>query len=575
MITLPPPGQSGGSLAGQKTGRIVLPKIQVPQAPKPSNEPSFVMKNFPGTMQTLAEIQKDPLSTETAKGGVSGFISKIGKALDISSAVSRFVKSQTANPFFKPVGLSGTPDVSTSPSDNIVQGLEQFNSAAGLAFSPVTSFLQAANHVPVLGTLSRLTALPFQIAGEAASGVVGKAVDSVPDSIMSPDMKQKFKPGLQEIGALLAQLRAGKALELTGKVGAEKFDSLIKKYGPDQTKTIIESAVKASEPAQLSEEVKQFQRLHDMLEAQREQKIIESRKGQKELDTQKLIGTSEPNRSAGEGFTISDKVSKTEVAKYKTYLEYNKSREALIKDPTSRAMERYLKAREKIFSYNQEAVQAAPQVQAQAPTPRITLPKPTEAALPKLVESRLSDQSPAGTPEGTRISKAAVDINKEAVRRGFEEILPEQLAKYDKITKEDQMKRAEEFITNDAQLARDMATGKAPYTAPVESQVLFNAIKNKAILERDVATLRELASSPLATERSVLAQKLGSSGYDNGLTADPVKAMQDIAAARKERASKRVKNVDKAVESTKEAIKKEIKKPTKQDWASFVESIKC
>lgn len=140
---------------------------------------------------------------------------------------------------------------------------------------------------------------------------------------------------------------------------------------------------------------------------------------------------------------------------------------------------------------------------------------------------------------GDAKAKAALDINKKIVRDGMQEVPEEELARYEAITKEDQMNAVAELMTNDPELAKDIAIGRQNAPANVSSQVVFNAVKNKAIQEGDADTITELASSTVATERSLLAQKLGTAGYDNGIKeADPVRAIQEINKAGEENRQK-------------------------------------
>lgn len=174
-----------------------------------------------------------------------------------------------------------------------------------------------------------------------------------------------------------------------------------------------------------------------------------------------------------------------------------------------------------------------------------------------------------------KVSKAASDINTSLVSKGFTELPPEQLAHFTPITKADQIEKVSNLLETDSRKAIDMASGKERIPNDVHPQVLFNAVKNKAVAEADGATLQELASSPIATERSLAAQTLSASGFDNGI--DPIKAMQDISKIRETAAAKRYGNITKAKAEVKQAIKQEIIRtaPKPKDWAAFVDSLKC
>lgn len=171
-----------------------------------------------------------------------------------------------------------------------------------------------------------------------------------------------------------------------------------------------------------------------------------------------------------------------------------------------------------------------------------------------------------------KISKASKDINKNLVNKGFEELPETEQAKYTPITKKDQINKVSKLIATDYEKAKNMALGKEPIDGDINSQVIFNAVKNKALNELDVSTLRDLASSPIATERSEAAQKLSASGFDNGIhQEDPISAMQEVSRARTNKTD--TKGKSKVIKD----IQKEIKKarPKVEDWHGFIDSLEC
>ncbi len=144
-------------------------------------------------------------------------------------------------------------------------------------------------------------------------------------------------------------------------------------------------------------------------------------------------------------------------------------------------------------------------------------------------EEKVNEETPK-KPAG--IAKAAWDINSKMVKKGMEELPEDQLARYTPITKADQVERVTNKLNSDYEKAKAMASGEEKIPPDIHPQVLFNAVKNKAIEENDIDTLRKLALSPLATERSLAAQTLSAAGFNNGEKADPVKAMRDVIDSR-------------------------------------------
>lgn len=170
------------------------------------------------------------------------------------------------------------------------------------------------------------------------------------------------------------------------------------------------------------------------------------------------------------------------------------------------------------------------------------------------------------TPTGGTVSKAARDINTKLVERGVQALPDEQLAKFTSITKKEQIQKVSDLMTTDLQKTTDMALGKENIPAGVNAQVLFNAVKNKAIADANVGVLMDLANSPLAAERSVAAQSLGAAGFDNGMgESDPVAAIQRVQIARTKAVTNRVKGIQKVITEDTGNIKAAVKKTKKRD----------
>lgn len=177
---------------------------------------------------------------------------------------------------------------------------------------------------------------------------------------------------------------------------------------------------------------------------------------------------------------------------------------------------------------------------------------------------------------GDKVSKAASDINKDIVSKGFDELSESEQAKFTSITKEEQLSKVAKLIEDDYEYTKNMAAGDVGIPEDLSPQVIFNAVKNKAINEIDIDTLERLASSSLAKERSIHAQELSASGFDNGFE-DPIKASQDISKAREKEVAEKTKDIDSQKRSTIKEIKKEIKKaqPKLKDWNDFIDSLEC
>lgn len=184
---------------------------------------------------------------------------------------------------------------------------------------------------------------------------------------------------------------------------------------------------------------------------------------------------------------------------------------------------------------------------------------------------------PTKSTQGDKTAKAALDINRKAVDKGISEIPEDDLASYASINKQEQLDLVAQMLTNDPEGTKDMALGKKPMPTGISPQVVFNAVKNKAIIEGDAETIKALANSPVASERSLLAQKLGAAGYDNGMSeADPIKAVNEIAKVREENKAeinKKVSELEEKLAKAEKALsdamsKQAVKTRTRSDFGS-------
>lgn len=185
------------------------------------------------------------------------------------------------------------------------------------------------------------------------------------------------------------------------------------------------------------------------------------------------------------------------------------------------------------------------------------------------------DKVSASAPEASKTAKPASDINIKLAERGIDGLTTDKLAQFTPTTKAETVKRVAE-IMGDYEQAKRVATGKEDIgISDVERQVLFNTIEKKATEAGDYQTLIDLANSPIATERSVAAQTLGSSAWEKDSV---VKNIQEAIKVKEQNYERKTgKRVERAKKEMIDEIKSEIKKsePKVKDWSSFIESIKC
>lgn len=180
-------------------------------------------------------------------------------------------------------------------------------------------------------------------------------------------------------------------------------------------------------------------------------------------------------------------------------------------------------------------------------------------------------QEQAQAPQGNTPSKIAKSIEIKAIEKrltdGFESI-----AGYDKITIEDQSRRAKEVMEN-IDKARAMVRGEERLPEGLNPVSLITAMEEYLAKYPDPDVAYELANSPLVSETSVAAQTLR-------LAAERVpdsfaQKMAELKAARE----KKVVNLEEKRARAKKTIKKDLEKSNlskdELDWNNFLDSIQC
>lgn len=195
-------------------------------------------------------------------------------------------------------------------------------------------------------------------------------------------------------------------------------------------------------------------------------------------------------------------------------------------------------------------------------------------------ESLTPESSPLKPIEGTgetKITKAASDINKELVRRGFESLPTEEQSRFESGSYKEDMDRISSFMDKDIEHAKQVVLGNEPIPHEIKfPQILFNAMEAYAMKSGDISLLQGLAKSPLGKQLSESAQTLGSHGFNDNSNS-PVEAIRKIRESKVKKLEKKKGGVEKAKKEIKEKIKKEIKKlaPKKENWQDFIKSITC
>lgn len=148
------------------------------------------------------------------------------------------------------------------------------------------------------------------------------------------------------------------------------------------------------------------------------------------------------------------------------------------------------------------------------------------------------------------------------------------LPEYRRISMADQADRATTLLSNDSDLALRIAKGEAPAPKGLLPESVFVAVEQKAIVEGDVNTLRELATGKLTSEATTMGQRIRALGERD--PESPVAAIQEIIKTRSGGA-KNVEQVARAIDDEVGAINEHMAGVSvKYDsWSEFVEALKC
>ena len=146
------------------------------------------------------------------------------------------------------------------------------------------------------------------------------------------------------------------------------------------------------------------------------------------------------------------------------------------------------------------------------------------------------------------------------------------LPEYRTVNMAEQSRLARDFLNKDYERAKRVALGRDLPPTGILPESLFVAIENRAIKTGDITTLRDLATqSGLVGEATAMGQRIRTLAERD--VESPVTAMADVKRARMER----VKEPIEAQRRIKDNIREEIKKikPTKEAWATFIDSLVC
>lgn len=206
-----------------------------------------------------------------------------------------------------------------------------------------------------------------------------------------------------------------------------------------------------------------------------------------------------------------------------------------------------------------------------------TTPKTTPVASTPKVSTTPTTPKPVIPENGPRISGSALKSESRAVQKGLVSDLGEK-ATYSGGSYKQEADKAVQLVHDNPDEAKQIALGNKPGNNTIHEVAVRRAVENKALQSGDTDTLRQLANSSQHTATSEAAQRLGAEGF-NADHNSPVQAIREVNASREEALGSRTgQNADRVTESTVKDIQKTAApklKVSRQDWNSFIESLRC
>lgn len=190
----------------------------------------------------------------------------------------------------------------------------------------------------------------------------------------------------------------------------------------------------------------------------------------------------------------------------------------------------------------------------------------------KIVTERKIPQ-PIGTGK-TKQSKLALGVEAKAVEKQLTESLGD-LPEYKKMNMANQADRATKLLEKDPQGAIDIALGKKAPPSDLIPESVFTAVERKAIQDKNISLIKELAQSVRTTEATAMGQRIRALAERQ--KDSPTKIISDIVKARQEAFERKFPNktTKEMTEKVVTDIKKRVKTPSKSDWNSFISNLQC
>jgi hypothetical protein len=527
-----------------------------------NNIPKPKSNILPNTQQAFSDLMADPFSFKANPAKAIG---------DAWNTIKDSVSQEAEN--IKNVFKVKLTDKNSTAKFAGAQ-LKVLSGGAGVMFSPISALFSAANDIPVLGSASKLIGLAFGAAGEGASQISGGLIDKLP---VSQETKDALKPGVQEIFSLAAQLALGNVVDVgirgvkgdsatattfkadylkanpdhvdvVSKIPDNIINKLVQDRGAEDAKTIINQSIKLSE-------LKKTEPVSPTDTISKPPKVIPTGEVKPlAQEAGKYKSAEEFVKAQGENQAVDNYLNTNFAKDEKGYFDY---RNGVRENLTPKELDYWKKVAVDEFNGLKKAG-GTPKAESQL-TDIFNQSKAVGEVKPTI------EQKPSGI--ALKISKEA--LQEKLIKQSAE---IDTLAGYDPKTFVGQDEIIAKFILNNLEKAKEIIRGKASLPADMSGSRFLRMMKNKARAEIDVATIKDLANSPLVSATSVHAQEMGFlRGFDRE---DPVQAIKELADIKKAKVKKDVQANTKEVN---EVVDKAIRKgyPKKQTLLEFINSLKC
>lgn len=197
----------------------------------------------------------------------------------------------------------------------------------------------------------------------------------------------------------------------------------------------------------------------------------------------------------------------------------------------------------------------------------------------KNAEVKTSEPKPSEVTQTvkTGTSKVGKSIARKVIEQKLEDSYRD-VAGYEKINIKDQARRVEELLNNDLEQAKRIMTGEEAVPDGMRASAFIIGMEEYALKTGNADLAFELANSPLVSETSIHAQEMRLLAERSPDSA--VARLREVKRAREKAAEKALQQgetLNSAIKKTRNELNEAIKKtrPKKEDWNSFIESIKC